>query len=111
MASDTRPAGVSSFECGVVKSDVGSTDEVVDLETNQGAVSHGTMIGAFDSARLYRNAAYMTGTSVGCVVIGDNMQLAAVQNTLTPDSLGTIKLSARAVTARFQWVLVVGRAN
>jgi len=111
LAIDQRPAGVSSFECGVVKSDVGTAGEVVDLETDQSAVSHAAMIGAFDSARLYRNAMVMTGNTAECVVIGDNTSLAAVQSTLTPDALGTIKLTARAVTARFQWVLVVGRSN
>src|SRR3569833_1992724 len=56
LAIDQRPAGVSSLECGVVKSDDGTAGEVVDLETDQSAVSHAAMIGAFDSARLYRNA-------------------------------------------------------
>lgn len=110
LAIDKRPAGVSSFECGVVKSDV-STDEIVSLETDQGAVSHGAMVGAFDSARLYRTAARLTGVNVDCTVIGDNMPLAVITNTLSPDSLGTVKLTGRAVTARFQWVLVVGRPN
>src|SRR3569833_3948577 len=103
LAIDQRPAGVSSLECGVVKSDDGTAGEVVDLETDQSAVSHAAMIGAFDSARLYRNAMVMTGTTAECVVIGDNTSLAAVQSTIT--------LTARAVTARFQWVLVVGRSN
>jgi hypothetical protein len=93
-----------------VKSDI-STDEVVDLETDQAAVSHGSLIAAFDSAKLYRSAAYASGNSVGCVVIGDNMALATIQGAITPDALGEIKLEARGVTARFQWVLVVGRSN
>ena len=110
LAIDQRPAGVSSFECGVVKSDV-STDEIVSLETDQGVVSHGAMTGAFDSARLYRTASRLVGANVDCTVIGDNMPLAIITNTISPDSIGTIKLTARAVTARYQWVLVVGRPN
>jgi hypothetical protein len=110
LAIDQRPAGVSSFECGVVKSDV-STEEIVSLETDQGVVSHGAMTSAFDSASLYRTAARLTGANVDCTVIGDNMPLAIITNTLSPDSIGTIKLTGRAVTARFQWVLVVGRPN
>ncbi len=108
---DVRPAGVAGFDCGVVKSDIGTAGEVVDLETDLSAVSHVAAIGAFDSARLYRSAAYASGATVGCVVIGDNTALAAIQGTLTPDSLGTVKVTARAVTARYQWVLVVGHAN
>ncbi len=109
--ADVRPAGVAGFECGVVRTDIGTAGDVVDLETDQSAVSHGTMIGAFDSARLYRSAAYASGATVGCVVIGDNMPLATIQNSITPDSLGTVKIGARAVTARYQWVLVVGHSN
>ncbi len=109
--SDVRPAGVAGFDCGVVKSDLGTAGEVVDLETDQSAVSHAAMIGAFDSARLYRSAAYATGATVGCVVIGDNMPLATIQNSLTPDSLGNVKITARAVTARYQWILIVGHPN
>jgi hypothetical protein len=108
-ARDSRPAGVASFECGVVRNDVGGNDDVVDLETNQGATSHGVMGQAFSSASLYRAAAYATGINVGCTVIGDNMPLGTTQGMMTPDALGTVSLGARAVTARFQWVMVVGR--
>jgi hypothetical protein len=108
-ARDTRPAGVASFECGVVHSDVGGAEDVVDLETNQGANSHSVALTAFDSARLYRAAASSTGTTVGCTVIGDNMPVGTVQGSITPDALGQVSLAARAVTARYQWLLVVGR--
>jgi hypothetical protein len=108
-AVDSRPAGVASFECGVVRSDVGGNDDVVDLETNQSSTSHGVMVPAFSSASLYRAAAYATGINVGCTVIGDNMPLGTAQGTITPDALGTIAIGARSVTARLQWVLVVGR--
>jgi hypothetical protein len=109
IAKDIRPAGVASFECGVVHTDVGGTDDVVDLETDQGANSHGVALGAFDSARLYRAAASSTGTMVGCTVIGDNMPVGTVQGSITPDALGQVALGAQAVTARYQWLLVVGR--
>ena len=109
-AVDARPAGVAQFDCGVTRSDI-STDEVVDLETDQSSVSHGTMYSAFNTASLYRSAAYASGNTVGCVVIGDNMGLATIQTAITPDALGEVKLEARGVTARFQWVLVVGRSN
>ena len=111
LGIDSRPAGVAQFECGAVKSDTGSQGEVVDLNTDLATVSNPSIVPAFNSAALYRSAAYASGNTVECVVIGDNMQLAAMQSTITPDALGTVKLSARAVTARFQWVLVVGRSN
>ena len=108
-AKDTRPAGVAQFECAVVRSDVGGVDDIVDLETNQGATSHSTMGAAFSSASLYRSAISSTGITVGCTVIGDNMPLATVQGSITSDALGQIALGAQSVTARYQWVLVVGR--
>ncbi|MEO8846537.1 MAG: hypothetical protein ABI591_19110 [Kofleriaceae bacterium] len=111
LAKDTRPAGVAEFECGAVKSDTGAGDEVVDLNTDQATVSNPSIVPAFNSASLYRSAAYASGSTVECVVIGDNMQLAAMQSAITPDALGTVRLSARGVTARYQWVLVIGRSN
>jgi len=111
LAEDTRPAGVAQFECGAVKSDTGTSGEVVDLNTDQATVSNPSIVPAFNSASLYRSAAYAAGSTVECVVIGDNMQLAAMQSSITPDALGTVRLSARSVTARYQWVLVIGRSN
>ncbi|MFT3697122.1 MAG: hypothetical protein QM831_28525 [Kofleriaceae bacterium] len=110
LATDTRPAAVTTFECGVRKTDVDDNENVL-LSTDNGQVTHGSMVEAFNSASLYREAAYMSGQNVGCTIIGDNMELGTIQNTLTPDALGTIKLTGRGVTARFQWVLVVGRSN
>lgn len=106
-AHDPRPAGVASFECGVVHADSGAGD-VVDLETNQNTSSAATSADAFDTASLYRAAAYDSGNSVGCTVIGDGQALGAVQAPITPDALPSVALTARAVTARFQWILVVG---
>ena len=106
-AHDPRPAGVASLECGVVHADSG-TGDVVDLETNQSISSSPAVGSAFDSAALYQAAAYDSGNSVGCTVIGDGRALGAVQAPVTPDALPSIALTARAVTARFQWVLVVG---
>jgi hypothetical protein len=106
-AHDPRPAGVASLECGVVHADSGNGD-VVDLETNQNTSSTSAIGDAFNSASLYQAAAYNSGNSVGCTVIGDNHALGAVQAPITPDALPSIALTARGVTARFQWVLVVG---
>jgi hypothetical protein len=38
------------------------------------------------------------------------MALATVQNSLTPDSIGQVKLTAQGVTARFQWAMIVSRS-
>jgi hypothetical protein len=110
LGIDKRPAGTSSFECGVVKADGGTTDEIVEIVTDQGTISSPTVIEAFDTAKLYRSATYMTQANAECVVIGDNVPLATVQNSLTPDSIGQIKVTAQGVTARFQWVMVVSRS-
>lgn len=105
--SDPRPAGVSSAQCGVTKADVGMNELVV-VETNQGSMNQ-IVTGAFDSADLYRAGAYVSGTKAGCSVIGNGTPLGTVQATLTPDQLSSVSLTARAVTVRFQYVLVVGR--
>ena len=104
--SDPRPAGSATAQCGVTKADVG-TNELVVMETNQGSMSQ-IVNGAFDSADLYRAGAYVSGTSAGCSVIGNGTPLGTVQATITPDQLSAIALTARAVTVRFQYVLVVG---
>ena len=105
---DSSPAGVANFECGVITSDVG-TGDVVALETNLNGTSAQAQIPAFSTAPLYETAAYATNASVGCTVIGDNMPVGTTQNQISPASLGTAALGVRAVTARFEWVLVVGR--
>ena len=104
--SDPRPAGVASAQCGVTKADVGM-DELVVVETNQGAMNQ-LAHGAFDSADLYHAGAYISGTKAGCTVIGNGTPLGIVQAAITPDQLSSIALTARAVTVRFQYVLVVG---
>ena len=104
--SDPRPAGVASAQCGVTKADVG-TNELVVVETNQGAMNQ-IVTGAFDTADLYRAGAYVSGTRAGCSVIGNGTPLGTVQASITPDQLSSISLTARAVTVRFQYVLIVG---
>ncbi len=106
-ATDPRPAGVASFECGVAQAD-SSSSGVVDLQTNEGTTSTPTARG-FQTQSLYKVGAYATRGNVGCTVIGDGTPLGATQLSITPDALATVALGARAVTARFQWVLVVGR--
>jgi hypothetical protein len=105
---DSSPAGVANFECGVITSDVG-TGDVVALETNLNGTSSQAQIPAFSTASLYESAAYATNASVECTVIGDNTPVGSTQDQISPASLGTAALGVRAVAARFQWVLVVGR--
>lgn len=104
--NDPRPAGVASAQCGVTKADV-TMNELVVVETNQGAMSQ-MVSGAFDSADLYHAGAYVSGINAGCSVIGNDTPLGTVQASITPDQLSSIALTARAVTVRFQYVLVVG---
>jgi hypothetical protein len=105
--SDPRPAGVASMSCGVTKAD-GGAGELVLIETNQSAMNQ-LVSGAFDSANLYRAGGYVTGNRAACSVIANNTPLGTVQASITPDQLSSISLTAKAATARFQYVLVVGR--
>jgi hypothetical protein len=104
---DPRPAGVAQFECGIVHADQGTSD-VVDLETNVNNAST-TAKGGFNTASLYELAASTDAGQVGCSAIADNKASGAVTAPITPDALATVRLGARAVKVRFQWVLVVGR--
>jgi hypothetical protein len=107
FAGDPRPAGVADVQCGVNKFD-GAAGELVVVETNQAAMNTPVM-GAFETASLYRAGVYITGTRAGCSVIADGNALGIVQASITPDQLSSIALTARAVTVKFQWVLVTGR--
>src|SRR5690606_14187208 len=106
-AADPRPAGVAQVQCYVTGSSV-SPDELVVVETNQGAMND-TAMGAFDSANLYRLATYVTGPRAGCSVLSNNQPLGVLQTSITADQLSVVSLTARATTVRFQYVLVVGR--
>lgn len=107
VLDDPRPAGTANTSCGVKKTDQDSSERVL-VETNQGAMNQ-LVSGAFDSARLYRAGVYVSGTKSGCAVVADQNPLGTVQATITPDQLSSVAVTARAVTVRFQWVLVVGR--
>ncbi|HUS30261.1 MAG TPA: hypothetical protein VMZ53_17255 [Kofleriaceae bacterium] len=104
--SDPRPAGVAQASCGVSKTD-GGQSELVLVETNQGAMNQ-LVSGAFDTAALYRAGGYVSGTRAACSVIANNNPLGTVQASITPDQLSSISLTAKAATARFRYVLVVG---
>ena len=104
--SDPRPAGVAQASCGVTKAE-GGLGELVLVETNQGAMNQ-VVSGAFESANLYRAGGYVSGTRAACSVISNNTPLGTVSAMITPDQLSSISLTAKAATARFQYVLVVG---
>ncbi len=107
-AEDPRPAGVSKMQCGVSRADTAAADLVV-VTTNLGAMSQPTIDPALLTSKTYRAGAYVEGTRAGCSVIADNTALGTVQTTITADDLSSVALTARAVTARFQYVIVVGR--
>lgn len=106
-ASDPRPAGVATLECGLDHNDAGVSDQV-SLQTNLSSAQQPAQ-NAFSTASLYEIGAYASGGSVGCTALGDGAALGVVQAQISPDSLTSIALGARAVTARYEWVLVVGR--
>ena len=105
--SDPRPAGVATMQCGLDHNDTTASDQV-SLSTNlSGAMAPAQK--AFDTASLYEIGAYAHTGSVGCTALGDGAALGVVQAQISPDSLSSVALGARAVTARYEWVLVVGR--
>ena len=106
-ADDPRPAGTATVQCGVSRADSAAGD-LVFVQTNSGQMSSMTVDPALLTTKSYRASAYMSGARAGCVVIANNMALGTVQTTITPDDLSTIALNAQSVTARFQYVLVVG---
>jgi len=107
-ADDPRPAGTATVQCGVARAD-SSTADLVFVQTNSGTMSQMTVDPVLLTTKTYRASAYMSSARAGCVVIANNMQLGIVQASITPDDLSTIALNAQSVTARFQYVLVVGR--
>jgi hypothetical protein len=105
--SDPRPAGVAKMECGLDHNDTTSSDTVT-LTTDQGGMT-APATNAFNTASLYEIGSYQNGTTVGCTALRDGTAVGVVQAPISPDSLTSIALGARAVTARYGWVLVVGR--
>jgi hypothetical protein len=104
---DPRPAGVAQAQCYVTTNDVDQTQRVV-VETNTSAMNQATTA-AFTTANLYRASAYIRGTMAGCVVLSNGNPLATLQTGITPDQLSQIALTARGTSARFQYIIVVGR--
>jgi len=105
--SDPRPAGVATMQCGLEHNDTTASD-LVTLTTNL-SNAQAPAQQAFSTASLYEVGAYNTGNSVGCTALGDGQAIGVVQAQVSPDSLTSIAIGARAVTARYAWVLVVGR--
>jgi hypothetical protein len=106
-ASDPRPAGVAQAQCYVTTNDVDQTQRVV-VETNRSSMNT-AVLDAFATANLYRASTYVRGTSAGCVVLSNGNPLATLQAEITADQLTQISLTARGTSARFQYVIVVGR--
>jgi len=101
-ARDRRPAGIAQLQCGAVRDSIG---DHLRVDTNTSTMSQ-LMPNLFDTAGLYRVAGSLTGANVGCALIADNSQ-GAVQAAITPDAMSEADLVARAVTARFSYVLIV----
>ncbi len=105
--SDPRPAGVASMQCGLDRNDTTVTD-TVNLVTNQSSAQN-VESNLFDTSKLYQVGAYAAGGNVACTGVADGAAIDIVQAPITPDAMAAISLGARAVTVRFEWVLVVGR--
>ncbi len=106
-ATDPRPAGVARFECGATHNDADGSEAVV-VTTDAGADQEATT-GAFNLASLFTVGASSDRGNVGCSVIGDGAPLGIIQTPITPDGLTEVDIGVQAVTARFEWIIVVGR--
>jgi hypothetical protein len=101
---DRRPAGVSVVQCGGHRA--GNVDSVL-LDTDTGAMAT-PLESLFDTAGRYRVAQRTTGAQAGCALQTETAMGAAQQSTggESPTEGGLV---AKAVTARFQYLLVVQR--
>ncbi len=107
-ASDPRPAGVASMNCGLERNDQ-TVAETVSLVTNQSSAMNVETVKLFDPAKTYQVGGYATGGQVACTAVEDGSAIDIVSAPITPDGMAAVSIGARAVSARFQWVLVVGR--
>ncbi|MGE5183643.1 MAG: hypothetical protein ACM31C_16340 [Acidobacteriota bacterium] len=107
-ASDPRPAGVASMSCGLERNDQ-TVAETVSLVTNQSSAMNVETVKLFDPAKTYQVGAYATGGQVACTAVEGGNAVDIVSAPITPDGMAAVSIGARAVSARFQWVLVVGR--
>lgn len=105
IAVDRRPAGTSLVSCGGSRS--GGTDRLL-LDTDLSNMSDEFAMSLFDPAGLYRVAARIDGAQAACALIADR-ETGAVQASTSGQAMTEGGLSARSVTARFAYLLVVQR--
>jgi hypothetical protein len=106
VSIDRRPAGIAAVSC--TSSRVGGADSLL-VDSDVGASAR-PFTNLFDPAGLYRIAQLIEGASGACAMIAGTQEGAV--STMTPGETPTeAGLRARALDARFQYLLIVQRPN
>lgn len=106
-ARDKRPAGTVLYECGVTES---GGAQAVSVSTDVGT-GGAPATGLFDTADLFQVGFLVDGGQAACAVVA-NANADARKSTSTQDGgnlMTEAGLDVAFATARFQWVMVVGR--
>jgi hypothetical protein len=108
VTSITRlPLGMSSVTC--TSSHMAGAD-TLNAESTAAGVSSAPFPNLFDPAGLYRIAARIDNAMGGCAIVANALQ-GATTTTAPTEAPTEAGLTARALTARFQYLLVVQRPN
>ncbi len=96
------------MSCGLERNDQ-TVAETVSLVTNQSSAMNVESVKLFDPAKTYQVGAYSSSGQVACTAVENGNAVDIVSAPITPDGMAAVSIGARSVTARIQWVLVVGR--
>jgi hypothetical protein len=99
------PLGTTVARCG--GSRTATAGDRLRLETNNG-VNTKIASDLFDPASLYRVAEQLEGGTANCALIGDK-ETAVLQGNTNGEEMNRVGVYARGATARFAYVLVIGR--
>jgi hypothetical protein len=106
VSIDRRPAGVTSVSCSGSRS--GGTDSLL-VDSPVGASSK-PLMNLFDPGGLYRIAQLIENATGACAMTAST-QMGAVTTATTGEAPTEAGLTARAVSARFQYLMIVQRPN
>ncbi len=102
---DQRPAGGTDVTCAGVRT--GGEDNLL-LDTTVNVASDSFMIDLFDDAGLYRLTLALDNSNAGCAMAAGS-ETGATTATTNGEAPNQGGLTAKGVTARFQYLLVVQR--
>ena len=106
VSIDRRPAGVTTVSCS--GSRVGGMDSLI-VDSAAGTTAK-PLVNLFDPGGLYRIAQLIDNATGACAMTA-NTQTGAVSTATTGEAPTEAGLTARAVDAKFQYLLIVQRPN